>query len=249
MTMLAPGRTAPGRSRRRTCRSCSTAAAMSPRRCSWRTCCAARACPRRSRNTAGGDLRGDRDDRPARPLRAGPRRRPGRAGRPVPPVYPPAGIRREEPGSLREANRNCYRRLPRVPSSRSEPAMLTTTRDMILPTAITGSYPRPLWFDRSLAGPLVQDDARRFAVPRAVSRRGRRDHQRAGSGRARHRDRRRQPLRSRGRRQVLVLLSDRAAGRRQRPPRHLARLDAAPGRGCGRAKSCGRCRRPISPVS
>src|SRR5712691_3774509 len=30
--------------------------------------------------------------------------------------------------------------------------MLTTTRDMILPTAITGSYPRPLWFDTSLQG-------------------------------------------------------------------------------------------------
>src|SRR6201993_3773785 len=30
--------------------------------------------------------------------------------------------------------------------------MLKTTRDMILPTAITGSYPRPLWFDRSLDG-------------------------------------------------------------------------------------------------
>src|SRR6266851_4495834 len=33
-----------------------------------------------------------------------------------------------------------------------EPAMLKTTRDMMLPTAITGSYPRPLWFDRSLDG-------------------------------------------------------------------------------------------------
>ena len=30
--------------------------------------------------------------------------------------------------------------------------MLTVTRDMILPPTITGSYPRPLWFDRSLAG-------------------------------------------------------------------------------------------------
>src|SRR5438045_9764363 len=30
--------------------------------------------------------------------------------------------------------------------------MLKTTRDMVLPTAITGSYPRPLWFDRSLDG-------------------------------------------------------------------------------------------------
>ena len=30
--------------------------------------------------------------------------------------------------------------------------MLKTTRDMIMPTAITGSYPRPLWFDTSLGG-------------------------------------------------------------------------------------------------
>src|ERR1700687_4951406 len=30
--------------------------------------------------------------------------------------------------------------------------MLTTTKDMILPTAITGSYPRPLWFEANLDG-------------------------------------------------------------------------------------------------
>jgi 5-methyltetrahydropteroyltriglutamate--homocysteine methyltransferase len=30
--------------------------------------------------------------------------------------------------------------------------MLKTTRDMMLPTAITGSYPRPLWYDASLGG-------------------------------------------------------------------------------------------------
>jgi methionine synthase II (cobalamin-independent) len=30
--------------------------------------------------------------------------------------------------------------------------VLTVTRDMIMPTTITGSYPRPLWFDRSLDG-------------------------------------------------------------------------------------------------
>ena len=30
--------------------------------------------------------------------------------------------------------------------------MLTVTRDMILPTTVTGSYPRPQWFDRSLEG-------------------------------------------------------------------------------------------------
>jgi 5-methyltetrahydropteroyltriglutamate--homocysteine methyltransferase len=30
--------------------------------------------------------------------------------------------------------------------------MLTTTRDMVMPTAITGSYPRPLWYDQNLDG-------------------------------------------------------------------------------------------------
>src|SRR6476646_4374819 len=30
--------------------------------------------------------------------------------------------------------------------------MLKTTHDMVLPTAITGSYPRPLWYDASLGG-------------------------------------------------------------------------------------------------
>src|SRR6202045_3080757 len=30
--------------------------------------------------------------------------------------------------------------------------MLKTTNNLILPTAITGSYPRPLWFDMSLSG-------------------------------------------------------------------------------------------------
>ena len=30
--------------------------------------------------------------------------------------------------------------------------MLKVTRDLMLPTAITGSYPRPLWFDESLDG-------------------------------------------------------------------------------------------------
>jgi hypothetical protein len=30
--------------------------------------------------------------------------------------------------------------------------MLTVTKNLTLPTAITGSYPRPLWFDMSLDG-------------------------------------------------------------------------------------------------
>src|SRR6202451_3175672 len=30
--------------------------------------------------------------------------------------------------------------------------MLSVTQNLVLPTAITGSYPRPLWFDMSLSG-------------------------------------------------------------------------------------------------
>src|ERR1700751_1383524 len=37
-------------------------------------------------------------------------------------------------------------------ASREDMSMLTTTRDMMLPTAITGSYPRPLWYDANLGG-------------------------------------------------------------------------------------------------
>src|SRR5262249_25536834 len=33
-----------------------------------------------------------------------------------------------------------------------EDSMLKVTRDLMLPTAITGSYPRPMWFDASLGG-------------------------------------------------------------------------------------------------
>lgn len=74
---------------------------------------------------------------------------------------------------------------------------------------------------------VVQIGARRFAVPRTVSRCGRRHHRRAGSRRARYRDRRRQPLRSHRRRQVVVLLSHRTSRRHRRPSRHLARMDVA----------------------
>src|SRR5262249_10881416 len=33
-----------------------------------------------------------------------------------------------------------------------EGSMVRVTRDLILPTAITGSYPRPLWYDANLSG-------------------------------------------------------------------------------------------------
>ena len=103
--------------------------------------------------------------------------------------------------------------------------MLTVTQNLMLPTAITGSYPRPLWFDLSLNGRSFKSALGEFAVPRTVPRRGRRDHQRAGGRGPRHRHRRRQPVRSRGRRQIVVLLSDRAHRRHRGPSRHLARLD------------------------
>ena len=55
--------------------------------------------------------------------------------------------------------------------------MYTATRDLMLPTTVTGSWPRPSWYTLGLSGrPLSERDERR-RVPRAVH------------GRARHRDR------------------------------------------------------------
>src|SRR2546428_1009318 len=75
----------------------------------------------------------------------------------------------------------------------------------------------PALVQREPARPLVQVGARRFALSRAVPGRGRVRHQRPGGRGPRHRDRRRQPVRPGRRRQVAVLLSDRAARRRRRP--------------------------------
>jgi 5-methyltetrahydropteroyltriglutamate--homocysteine methyltransferase len=74
--------------------------------------------------------------------------------------------------------------------------VLTVTRDMILPTTITGSYPRPLWFDRSLDGrpfkSALGDSLFREqyldAVASIIAEQE--------SSRDRYRDGRRQPLRS-----------------------------------------------------
>jgi len=60
--------------------------------------------------------------------------------------------------------------------------MLKTTRNMKLPTAITGSYPRPLWCDASLGGRSFK-----AALGDSLFRDGG-DYQRAGSRRARHHD-------------------------------------------------------------
>jgi hypothetical protein len=48
--------------------------------------------------------------------------------------------------------RSTFREAGHCARNTTEAAVLTVTRDLILPTTITGSYPRPLWFDRNLAG-------------------------------------------------------------------------------------------------
>src|SRR5262249_289067 len=45
-----------------------------------------------------------------------------------------------------------HRRIGRSSEPSAEERMLRVTRDMMLPTAITGSYPRPLWYDQNLSG-------------------------------------------------------------------------------------------------
>jgi len=83
--------------------------------------------------------------------------------------------------------------------------MLTVTRDMVMPTAITGSYPRPLWYDVSLNGrsfkTAMGDSLFREqyldAVAAVINAAG-------GSG-PRYRDRWRCSFRPQRRRQILVL--------------------------------------------
>ena len=64
--------------------------------------------------------------------------------------------------------------------------MYTVTKDRPLATTVTGSWPRPTWFDKSMWGrPLsALHDGRR--LPRAVHRRAHRVHRRSGARRARH---------------------------------------------------------------
>jgi methionine synthase II (cobalamin-independent) len=56
--------------------------------------------------------------------------------------------------------------------------MLNATRDLVLPTTITGSYPRPRWFTEELRGRLILSTdcgfgreglARRIAFDKAVA--------------------------------------------------------------------------------
>src|SRR5207244_11228747 len=56
-------------------------------------------------------------------------------------------------GSSRRASRSRTSRAERRGAARrAEESMLRVTQDLMLPTAITGSYPRPLWFTESLHG-------------------------------------------------------------------------------------------------
>ena len=101
--------------------------------------------------------------------------------------------------------------------------MLTVTKDLVLPTTITGSYPKPNWYTQNLQGRAFKvamgDSLFREQYLDAV----------AGiltgavDGRARHPDRWRCPLRPRRRGQVLDLL----------PPERLGgvegRRDLSPG--------------------
>ena len=42
--------------------------------------------------------------------------------------------------------------------------MFTTTQQLMLPTTVTGSWPRPRWFDKSLWGTAVKIDGLRNLV-------------------------------------------------------------------------------------
>ena len=125
--------------------------------------------------------------------------------------------------------------------------MLTVTRDMMLPTTITGSYPRPLWFDRNLAGrsfkSALGDSLFREqyldAVASIIA-----EQEAAGLDIVTDGDSRFDltvggkswffyPIERLG--GISATATPRAAGCR--------------GTGLGRARSCGRCRKPISPAS
>ena len=103
--------------------------------------------------------------------------------------------------------------------------MLTVTQNLMLPTAITGSYPRPLWFDLSLngrsfksaLGDLLFREQYLDAVAAIIN-----AQEAAGLDIVTDGDSRFDLAVGR---QVLVLLSDRAHHRHRGPSRHLARLD------------------------
>ena len=85
--------------------------------------------------------------------------------------------------------------------------MFKASANIVLPTSIIGSLPRPHWYDASLGTPKLSRGDGQFALPRAVRGRGLVIPARAGSGRHRHLHRWRRALRRRGRRDELVKLS------------------------------------------
>ncbi len=103
--------------------------------------------------------------------------------------------------------------------------MLTVTRDMMLPTAITGSYPRPLWFDMSLNGQSFKS-----ALGESLFREQYLDavaaiinaQEAAGLDIVTDGDSRFDLAVGR---QIVVLLPDRTHRRHSRPSRHVAGLD------------------------
>ncbi len=52
--------------------------------------------------------------------------------------------------------------------------MLTATKDLMLPATVTGSWPRPRWYDGELWGRPLDTAMIDVRVPRAVPRRARR---------------------------------------------------------------------------
>ena len=71
----------------------------------------------------------------------------------------------------------------------------TVTRDLMLPSTVTGSWPRPRWFDMSMWAQAARHLHDGRPLPREVSGRARRRHQRRGARRPRHPHARRLPLR------------------------------------------------------
>ena len=126
--------------------------------------------------------------------------------------------------------------------------MLTVTRDMILPTDHHRLLPAAAVVRPQPGRPLVQDGARRFAVPRAVSRRGR---QRSSPSR--------RPPGSTSSPTATAASTSRSAASRGSSTRSsgwaASTATATPraagwrATACAPARSCGRCRRPISPAS
>ena len=140
--------------------------------------------------------------------------------------------------------------------------MLTATKDLMLPTTVTGSWPRPRWytgglFERPYSTALSDVDFREQhldAVATVISR--------PGARRAGHPDERRLPPRLRPGGPFVVLVSQRAAERRLRvrhrghrgmgvPDRHLAqrdrrRLEVPRNRRQGRAAGAARVRQGVA---